>query len=148
MNKKKVRACDDAGKLDAANAAAASPNFASTTGTVDALGDADGRRFFPLTAAAVSVLDERQRQVSMEGWTAEHDDEHPRGELALAASCYAEELPKPYRERHPMCPARWPWSADFWKPKDYRSNLVRAGALILAEIERLDRASAEEGSTP
>ena len=33
----------------------------------------------------------------------------------------------------------WPWAAEWWKPKDCRRNLVRAGALILAEIERLDR---------
>jgi hypothetical protein len=39
-------------------------------------------------------------------------------------------------------PVRWPqgW-AGWWKPKLRRENLVRAGALIIAEIERLDRAS-------
>ncbi|WP_152359478.1 hypothetical protein [Pseudomonas aeruginosa] len=41
-------------------------------------------------------------------------------------------------------PAIWPFSAKWWKPRDARANYMRAGALILAEIERLDRA-AERG---
>jgi hypothetical protein len=148
MNDNKVQACDAVGEFNAANAAAASPNLAFTTGHVDAVGAADGRRFFHLTAAAISVLAERERQVRVEGWTAEHDDKYSHGQLGLAASCYAEEGPRPYGHDYPTCPGRWPWSANYWKPKDYRSNLVRAGALILAEIERLDRAAAKDGSTP
>ena len=31
----------------------------------------------------------------------------------------------------------WPWAQDFWKPKDQLRNLVRAGALIAAAIDRL-----------
>lgn len=91
----------------------------------------------PLTAAARDVLAERRRQVEAEGWTPEHDDDHGDGSLALAAACYAD------KDRPDgMCPGRWPWHASDWKPKDRRADLVRAGALILAEIERLDRASA------
>lgn len=38
-------------------------------------------------------------------------------------------------------PRQWPftWWLDWWKPTTYRRDLVKAGALILAEIERLDR---------
>jgi hypothetical protein len=36
-------------------------------------------------------------------------------------------------------PMGWPWDATWWKPKDRRSNLIRAGALMLAEKERLGR---------
>ena len=93
-----------------------------------------------LTKAATDVLAERNRQIKAEGWTPEHDDEHAHGEMALAASCYAEQGPAPYGVSYPTIPARWPWDGDWWKPKDYRSNLVRAAALLLAEIERLDRA--------
>ena len=35
----------------------------------------------------------------------------------------------------------WPWAAEWWKPGLRRRNLVKAGALILAELERLDRAA-------
>jgi hypothetical protein len=40
-------------------------------------------------------------------------------------------------------PEAWPenWSATWWKPKDRRQDLVRAGALVISEIERIDRAS-------
>lgn len=94
--------------------------------------------------AARDVLAERQRQISHEGWTPEHDDEHDGGELADAASCYAHEAGRSARGDHrDLRPSWWPWE-DGWKPKDARRNLVRAGALILAEIERLDRKAARE----
>lgn len=96
----------------------------------------------PLTAAARDVLAERKRQISVEGWTPEHDDNHGRGTLAEAGACYAMAF-----GNQPM-PMDWPWGVNWWKPKDRRSNLVRAGALILAEIERFDRAAAKATKEP
>lgn len=107
-----------------------------------------------LSKAAADILSERRRQIEAEGWTVEHDDEHVYGEMANAASCYAagqivSAIPK---EMHPDRGAAgyrsiWPWDHKWWKPKTYRANLVRAGALIVAEIERLDRTAAA-GSAP
>ncbi|MGQ3001265.1 MAG: hypothetical protein ACT6UH_00525 [Hydrogenophaga sp.] len=91
----------------------------------------------PPTPAARDVLLERVRQISAEGWTPEHDDHHGKGEMAAAAGCYAL-----FTDAYPnqgQCPAEWPWNADWWKPTNYRRDLEKAGALILAEIERLDR---------
>lgn len=103
-----------------------------------------------LTAAALDVLAERRRQVEAEGWTAEHDDAHEDGALALAASLYAFQAHEDGAHRHGLalarrgtCPYQWPWASDWWKPTDRRRDLVKAGALILAEIERLDRAAPE-----
>ena len=93
-----------------------------------------------LEPAARDVLAERRRQVSAEGWDTKHDDHHTDGELAVAASCYANPVFSSYGGGR--CPIAWPWTLAWWKPKDRRSDLVRAGALILAEIERLDRARA------
>ena len=90
-----------------------------------------------VTAAASDVLAERQRQISMEGWKPEHDDEHVEGQLSDAAACYALFATD---QRRPV-PSHWPWSDDWWKQRGQRRDLVRAGALIIAEIERLDRAS-------
>jgi hypothetical protein len=104
--------------------------------------------------AASDVLAERERQKSAEGWTPDHDDEHGNGELARAAACYAhaaglnpsaraflEDAPD-YAGEHMVITRRlWPWDRSWWKPKDRRRDLVRAGALIIAEIERLDRAT-------
>jgi len=92
----------------------------------------------PLSDAASDVLAERQRQISVEGWTPEHDDEHERGDLVKAAACYALHSAPIGSVRNHLC--FWPWDERWWKPKDSRSNLIKAGALILAEIERLDRA--------
>ena len=105
------------------------------------------------TKAASDVLAERHRQVSKEGWTPAHDDEHGSGDLANAAAAYAHIStlsPALYDsvERDPVdvglkdivCARRlWPWHYRWFKPKGPRRDLVRAGALILAEIERLDR---------
>ncbi|EBI7171804.1 hypothetical protein D3Q73_21415 [Salmonella enterica] len=89
------------------------------------------------TSAANDVLAERQRQIHTEGWKPEHDDEHVEGQLADAAACYALFATD---QRRPV-PAHWPWSDDWWKQRGQRRDLVRAGALIIAEIERLDRAA-------
>lgn len=90
-----------------------------------------------VTAAASDVLAERQRQVTAEGWTAERDDGYQNSELADAAACYAIHA---HNQGFPT-PAYWPWSQDWWKQTSPRRDLVKAGALILAEIERLDRAA-------
>lgn len=98
-----------------------------------------------ITKAAQSVLDERRRQVDVEGWTAEHDDAHGEGSMAVAAACYAltarEGLDRADSLRI-ITLWKWTgWAQHWFKPGDTRSNLVRAAALILAEIERLDRAA-------
>lgn len=104
-----------------------------------------------LTDAARDLLAERERQKSVEGWTEAHDDEHKDGELARAAACYAMVPPSVVvREQGEGLkrlnfdpPSGWPWDEDFWhpSPNNRRRELVKAGALILAEIERLDRAT-------
>lgn len=92
-----------------------------------------------LSRAASDVLAERQRQIGVEGWTPEHDDEHADKSLATAAACYAA-FSNPAGSYTPSNPPPiWPWASKWWKPRDMRTNLVKAGALILAEIERLDR---------
>ncbi|WCX21999.1 hypothetical protein KK214_16160 [Pseudomonas aeruginosa] len=93
--------------------------------------------------AWLDVQAERRRQITAEGWTPEHDDEHDTGALASAAGCYAMfSLAYPAGD-----PSRfWPWDKSWWKPSpDGRRNMVKAGALILAEIERLDRVAASQG---
>ena len=94
------------------------------------------------TAASRDVLAERQRQVEAEGWTPEHDDGHEEGEMARAAACYALIAGSQSRSLW-QCelPNFWPWDEEWWKPTERRRDLVKAGALILAEIERLDRAA-------
>ncbi|CAG9193979.1 hypothetical protein BCAR13_110078 [Paraburkholderia caribensis] len=97
-----------------------------------------------LTDAARDVLAERERQVTTEGWTTAHDDEHDSEEMAIAAACYAESAGGFH---HPSTvPSNWPWTSKWWKPTTPRRDLVKAGALILAEIERLDRASSAAAS--
>lgn len=112
-------------------------------------------------SAIEDIAAERRRQIEVEGWTPEHDDAHADRSLALAAACYAmfSSVSDSAREATAL-PASmtttgedipgwsawleiWPWDRRWWKPKDRRSDLVRAAALIVAEIERLDRAEAD-----
>jgi hypothetical protein len=96
-----------------------------------------------ITPAVVSVIAERVRQQAVEGFSTAHDDGHAHGELAEAAACYAAFGAANDAKRKALatvCPAgAWPWAPRWWKPKDRRSDLVRAAALLIAEIERLDR---------
>ena len=98
------------------------------------------------------IAAERCRQVEQEGWTPEHDDEHSDYSLAQAAATYAIGATVGGPERSVMdefgrsgtvsrVHSLWPWDDAWFKPKSRRRDLVKAGALIVAEIERLDRAA-------
>lgn len=92
------------------------------------------------------IAEERQRHIDKEGYTDSHDDEHDKDEIAIAAACYA--MPKRKRKyvKKWKClaqyvPKKWPWDFRDWKetPDDRIRELVKAGALIAAEIDRLQR---------
>lgn len=120
-------------------------------------------------SGAELITAERQRQIDVEGWTPEHDDSHDGGELARAASCYA--FPCfTWRDAHYKEPENWPWGEGWWKPiYSYLSwggiqdvvnegnpnkidarirDLTKAGALVAAEIDRLQRAKESLGTKP
>jgi hypothetical protein len=101
-----------------------------------------------LLSGAELILCERQRQIDGEGWTLEHDDKHTDNELAKAADSYLNTVTIPDEEgdeNGKMRPAwDWPWDKNWWKPSaDPIRNLVKAGALIAAEIDRLKRLKAK-----
>lgn len=116
---------------------------------IEALDEAQMRElgWVRASGAAQDVLAERQRQVTAEGWTPKHDDQYSNGAMADAAGCYAlhaHDFSK--NEIKDFVPAWWPWHAEWWKPTNPRRDLVKAGALILAEIERIDRAADKGGA--
>jgi hypothetical protein len=94
------------------------------------------------------IAAERRRQVETgpggEAYSAEHDDQHDMGELAGAAASYAisamaKLMPAPAHELQKMAAAMWLLPDEVKQKHGARRMLVIAGALILAEIERLDR---------
>lgn len=104
------------------------------------------------TAAPVSgvrlIAAERRRQRSRkqggEFYSLAHDDEHDKGEIARAAAVYA--MPPEFRDRNQdlvqvLTPPNWYLKL---KAGDRMRELVKAGALIAAEIDRLLR---EENAT-
>lgn len=103
-----------------------------------------------MSKATDDVVAERERQIGAKGFTPDHDSSHDERELARAAGCYLDHYierqwvfeHKPDNYTSEEMPDNWPWDSDYWKPKAPRRDLVRAAALIIAEIERLDRAAA------
>lgn len=90
-----------------------------------------------MSKAMFLIVAERQRQVSVERYLPELDDSYVRGELMTAALCYQAVSRKAVFET----PANWPWPTHTFKPKGRIEDLTRAGALALAEVERLARAA-------
>lgn len=88
----------------------------------------------------MSVIDEiaaeRKRQIEVEGYDAAHDDLHKYEELAQAAASYA----LAEANLGDAAESVWPWDMVEFRPTNARRNLIIAAALIVAEIERLDRA--------
>lgn len=119
------------------------------------------------------IAAERQRQIDVEGWTPEHDDEHDDGSLAMAACCYA--APAKIYTKEDFANSLsfddpWRWE-DHWDkrfgygstraggedeganfrpdPETYNNGerldlLTKSGALIAAEIDRLVRLQARQ----
>lgn len=89
-----------------------------------------------------AIYHERLRQINAEGYAPEDDVRRKcLGDLAIAAWCYlADHIDESgdVRARH-VPPFEWPWVEDAWKPTpdDPVRQLVKAGALIAAEIDRL-----------
>ena len=98
------------------------------------------------------IAEERQRQIDKEGWTAEHDDGHYAFELTRAAATYLvntieKEVDCGVMGRHVLAAAAnalWPWDPNDHKPKRTLKNLIRAGALIAAEIDRIQREKGQQ----
>ena len=97
------------------------------------------------------IAEERERQIEKEGWGEKHDSKWIFGELARAGSAYASDASYRIRNKelhqthlaYPKGAAHpdWPWSSEWWNPTpdDDVRQLVKAGALIAAEIDRLKR---------
>ena len=114
--------------------------------------------FRDMSSVVDEIKDERQRQIEKEGYDHAHDDEHDGGEIAWAAACYAAPDRIYIQTGYAKGPAfedPWPWAGYYDKrphPSDgnfpepekatlaqRRRLLVKSAALIVAEIERLDR---------
>lgn len=78
-------------------------------------------------AGALQILNERVRQQTEEGYTI---DEDRTGELIYAAVAYI------FKDQ-----SYWPqsWDTYMFKPKSTKENLVKAGALIAAAIDKIEK---------
>lgn len=93
------------------------------------------------------IADERIRQIEQENWTYRHDDQHVNGDIADAAAIYAM-CPLTRKTMMEQCSEwPWPWDESSFRPSphDRIRELVKAGALIVAEIQRLQRAAPNIG---
>lgn len=94
--------------------------------------------------AALDVLGERARQRRREGYDDQHDDNLEDWSLLSAAMAFIEDAhlrgTSGGKGFDDTVPVTWPFAKESWKPKDIRQSLVVSCALIIAEIEVLDRA--------
>lgn len=108
----------------------------------------DAATAMQLTRAELEILEERRRQITQEGWTEEHDDQHDECELSLAAGVYAlsgsSDSALFDRARQDAIRELWPFQAHWFRPTGGHRDLIKAAALIIAEVERRDRAAARE----
>lgn len=103
------------------------------------------------------IAEERVRQISEEGNYPKKDDTYLQGELISAAKCYVTAARMQVRGATlDTVKARidlgdfawWPWDRDSFKPDTPLRNLVKAGALIAAEIDRMHRAAERDAPEP
>lgn len=97
-----------------------------------------------------SILAERVEQIDRHGHTPGRDLQYEPGDLIAAACCYADTAhdqvgPAPLAYDPAEVPGEWPWQAQFWRPRDPRTNLVKAVALLWAAIDYLDGAPRDAG---
>jgi hypothetical protein len=104
------------------------------------------KKLFHIGEGVVLIAEERDRQVHVKGYDNEHDDKQGKGQLAIAAACYAVNGTTAgcLHIAHVGCGGQedaFPWDKKFDKRgKQTRiRELVKAGALIAAEIDRLQR---------
>ncbi|WP_417261641.1 hypothetical protein [Celeribacter sp.] len=109
------------------------------------------KKYHPHQSRATrDALLERKRQIEVEGWTVKHDDKHVEGELASAALCYVEAaahaLTPQNSDKIEGVPEWWPvtWDDEWFKPTTARRDMIKAIALLFAQIEQLDRAEDRE----
>lgn len=92
------------------------------------------------------IKEERARQLTVKGYHSIHDDEHKRGEIATFAKAHIEAAhlrlmtPK-MKDGQLYAHINAFHSPQLWKvaPHSRRDHLIIAAALLVAEIERLDR---------
>lgn len=85
------------------------------------------------------ILDERNKQITVEGHKPEDDDKYQNGEMAVAGGYYALASGAPTNKNPGLIPPYWPWSHNAWKPGEKKDNLIKAAALIVAELESMRR---------
>lgn len=91
-----------------------------------------------MSQGACDIMAERLRQIAVEGYDAKHDDSHGDGDIAVVAAELALEHTYGMIDHDRSTALRDEWGL-LKKHRDTRRRLVIAGALIAAEIDRLDR---------
>lgn len=101
-----------------------------------------------MSKAIIKAFEERQRQISEEGFDAARDDQYIQNELSAAALCYAAvhvDTANGVAHPHAFPALTWPrtWDRAWWKPSaDPKRNIEKAMALLAAEYDRIERTEA------
>ena len=97
----------------------------------------------------IDVRRVREYQIK-KGYDADHDDQHRRGELTDAAMAFVAAgdlitLRDEIKDHQSVPQLLWPWKDTAFKSADSaRDNYIAAIALLVAEVERIDRIDMRE----
>lgn len=94
------------------------------------------------------IAEERQRQIDVEGYSKEHDSQHKVSEFISAAGSYTHSAVMHALKEEgatndaltngiPFLKKSFVWGYDAFKPTNCLRDLIKAGALIAAAIDRL-----------
>ncbi|MFK1432996.1 hypothetical protein ACIU0H_04945 [Pseudomonas aeruginosa] len=107
----------------------------------EAVAALNGQAEESLAPAIHFLIAEREKQLA-HGYTTAHDDAYTRNELAHAAVSYALDRPALHNVAGHTYRI-WPWAPEHWKPGSPAHNRITAAALLIADAERIMRATGE-----
>lgn len=108
------------------------------------------------------ICEERERQIMEEGFDSAHDDQYENQEILRSAIAYLLNTKNNLEMAGNNCAIYeqegvwedcscllydWPWDESWWKPESAIRDLTKAGALIAAQIEQLQRIAANTTPT-
>lgn len=91
------------------------------------------------------IAQERARQLKVENFSTKEDflrDPNGQEKLIEGAICYLNSPQLDSKE----CPINWPFPMNMWKPtpEDRERELIKAGAMIAAEIDRIELSNKQQ----
>lgn len=88
-----------------------------------------------MNSIIAEIIAERNHQINDKGYTFKNDDAYINNELIDASIAYILNA----TGNATLATDCWPWNLEYFKPSEKRRDIIKAIALLIAEVERIDR---------